>query len=202
MATSDTEVCNLALVHIGVTKAIANLTTERGTEASTCKTVYSTALQTTLRDFAWPFANTNANLALVQANPNDYYQFSYRSPADCEKIVKLWSGIRNDSRQSRVHFKIVNSSSGKLIYTDLENARANYTRREEDMSLWTSDFTLALSYKVAYMVAPALTKGDPFKLGDRAQQNYTLTIGQAKSNALNEEQPEEDVESEFIRTRE
>ncbi len=202
MATSETQVCNLALVHIGVTKSIANITTEQSTEASVCRQVYDIALETALRDFSWPFGNTDIDLALIEEDPDDYYAFSYQYPSDCVKLLKIWSGIRNDTRQSRAHYKIVNSSTGKRIYTDVESARANYTKLEDDISLWPSDFALALSYKIAFMIAPGLTKGDPFKLGDKAQQNYVMTIRNAMANAANEEQPEEDPDSELIRARE
>lgn len=202
MATSDTEVCNLALIHIGVSKGIANLTTESSTEAVACRVVYDTALETTLRAFAWPFANKNVDLSLVTADPDDYYGYSYQYPADCLKLIKIWSGLRNDSRQSRVPYKVVNVSGVKQVFTDLADARANYTKNETDISLWPSDAVLALSYKIGYMISPVLTKGDPFKVGDKAQQNFLATIDQARVNALNEEQVEEDVDSEFIRTRE
>lgn len=201
MAATDTEVCNLALLHIGVTKAIATLATEKSTEAAACRVAYEPARDSTFRDFSWPFATKSADLALVQADPDDYYAFSYRVPADCARVIKLWSGVRNDSRQSRVPYKIVNDAGGSLIFTDLEDARVEYTKIEDDMTLWPSDFTLAVSYKIGYMTAPALTKGDPFKLGDKCQQNYERAIAMAKATALNEGQAEEDVESEAVRAR-
>lgn len=202
VATSDTEVCNLGLIHIGVTKLITTLASETSTEAAACRTVYDAAVKTTLREFAWPFANKSADLGLVIADPDDYWGFSYQYPADCVNLLKLWSGIRNDSRQSRVPYKIANVSGVKQIFTDLADARMNYTKFEADVSLWPEDFTLSVSYKIGYMVSPPLTKGDPFKVGDKAQQNYMLTVSAAKANALNEEQVEEDVDSEFIRVRE
>lgn len=200
---SVTEICNLALTHIGQGAGISDIETEQSDAADACRTVFKIARNVTLRQFKWPFANQpGVALGLVETAPNDEWAYSYRYPSDAEKVLRIWSGIRNDTRQSRAPYKIVNNSDGKLIYTDVVNAVMEYTVRVDDVSLWPSDFCMALSYKIAYLIAPRLTGGDPFKLGQNAFQMFNTEITNAKAAALNEEQAEEDPDSEFIRTRE
>lgn len=198
---SSTEICNLALGHLGLGKSITSLETEQSEEANSCRRFYDIALERSLRDFNWPFAKRLTTLALVEENPNDEYRFAYRYPTQCLKIHRILSGSRNDSRQSRVHFTIGGDAAGQLIYTDQPDAQAWYSFLETDPDKYTPDFTLALSYLIAHYIAPSITGGDPFKVGERAMQQYMLEVARAQNNALLEEQPEEDVQSELIRAR-
>lgn len=192
----------MALSHLGVGKEIANLETERSQEAAACRRFYDVALEATLRDRAWPFATKIAALGLIEEDPNSEWGFSYRYPTDCLKIRRLLSGTRNDNRQSRMPYKLGQDSSGRLIWTDLEDAECEYTILADEPGLYPPDFTLALSFRLASYVAPRVTGGDPFKMGDRALQMYAAELGLASQSSFNEEQAEEEVQSEFIRGRE
>lgn len=198
---SSTEICNLALSHLGVGKEIANLETEQSQEASACRRYYETARDNTLRDFNWPFATRYAALGLVEEDPNEEWDFSYRYPSDCLKLRRILSGTRNDSRQSRVPYQIAQDNTGKLIFTDKDDAEVVYTYRETDPDKFTSDFIMALSFRLANYIAPRLTNGDPFGLGKRALDMYSYEISVAAANSYNEQQDEEPVDSELIRSR-
>lgn len=200
--SSKTEVCNLAISNIGIAKEIANLETEKSNEANACRRYYDTARDMTLRDFAWPFATKILAAALVEENPNVEYKFSYRVPTDSLRIHKILSGTRNDTRQTRVHYKIIQDAAGWLILTDQENAEIEYTVKTDDPAKYTSDFVMAFSYRLGAMIAPRLTGGDPFNVGQKALQMYDMLISKTAATALNEEQPEEDPEAESIRFRE
>jgi hypothetical protein len=202
MASSKTEIVNIALSHLGVGSEIYNLDTDQSTEANAMRRFYESAKDEVLRDLNWPFSTVFASLALVEEDPTEEWSYSYRYPSDALKIRRVLSGLRNDTRQSRVPYKLGQDSSGLLLYCDIENAEIEYTKREDDTSLYPVDFTLALSYKLAFYTAPRLTKGDPFGLANRAMQMYNVTIAKAANNALNEEQVEENPDSEFIRSRE
>jgi hypothetical protein len=112
------------------------------------------------------------------------------------------SGLRNDNRQSRVPYRIVRGDSGRLIYTDMVEACAEFTFKETDAERFPDDFIMATSLLLAGYIAPRIAGGDPFKLGERAIRLYAFQIKQAEVSAVNEEQDEEEVESQFIRIRE
>lgn len=198
---SDTEICNLALSHLRVAKEIANLETERSQEASACRRFYETARDASLRDFAWAFATKISTLPLVEEDPNDEWAYSYRYPTDCLKIRRILSGDRNDTRDTRVPYKIIQDSSGLLILTDKEDAELEYTIRADDPQRYPADYIMALSFRLAAYIAPRVTGGDPFKLGERAMRMYMLEVGMAQGSDLNEEQPDVTPDSEFIRAR-
>lgn len=201
MASSTTEIANLSLSHLGIGKEIGNLDTERSEEAAACRRFYDTARDATLRDFPWPRFTKFVTLALVETNPTDEWVFSYRYPSDCLELRRVLSGIRNDSRQSRVPYKIGQDVTGHLIYTDQADAQVEYTALISTVERYPSDFVLAFSFRLASLVAPRLTGGDPFKVGQRALELYMFEISKARATAVNEEQAEEDVDSEFVRVR-
>lgn len=200
--SSKVEICNLALSHIGVGKEIANLETEASEEASACRRFFDPCRDIVLRDFPWPFATKIVTLALVEENPNDEWRYSYQQPADSIRLKRILSGIRNDTQQSRVPYRVVRGSSGNLIYTDQQNAELEYSFKETDPQRYPPDFVIALSFRLAGYLAPRLTGGDPFKLGQRSLEMYVFEIRRAEGSASNEEQRDMAPDSEFIRVRE
>ena len=199
---SSTEICNLAISHLGSTKRIANLDTEQSTEAALFRTLYDTTIDLVLRDYRWPFATKIGALALIEEDPNDEWRYSYSYPTDAVEIRRILSGIRNDARDSRVPYKIAYSSSGRILFCDIDDAEVEYTIRITDPQLYPPDFIMALSFRLASYAAPALTAGDPFKMGDRAMKMYQYEISKATATSFNEEQPDQLPDSEFVRARE
>jgi|SRR3990167_3350264 len=199
---SKVGICNMALSHLAISKEIANLDADKSEEASACRRFYDTALDRVLRDFKWSFTTKIATLALIEESPNDEWGYSYRYPNDCLIVRRVLSGIRNDTRQSRAPYRIGRDDGGLLIWTDQQNAEIEYSIRAENPQFYPADFVLAFSYLLAFLIAPRVTGGDQFKLGERAIKMYTLEISAANADNHNEEQQEEAPESEFIRTRE
>lgn len=199
---SEVDICNMALSHLGNSKEIAILATEKSEEAAACRRFYETARDTVLRDFAWPFATRILSLGLVEEDPNDEWAYAYRYPTDCLLLRRLLSGLRNDNRQSRAPYRVARDDDGLVIYTDLAEAQMEYTVRETDPNRFPPDFTLALSYRLAVLLASRITAGDPFKLVEKSFNLYQIELGNARAQAGNEEQPDETPQSEFIRDRE
>jgi hypothetical protein len=199
---SSTEICNMALSHLGVGKEINNLTTESSEEAGACRRFYDMAQDRVLRAANWPFATKIIALNLIEEDPNDEWEYSYRYPNDCIFFRKILSGTRNETRQSRVPYRVAYDSTGRIIFTDTENAEAEYTLRVTDPDKYPPDFTMAFSLLLAHLIAPRLTAGDPFKMGERAFKLYQMEIDTAKANSFNEEQPEQEPSSELERARE
>lgn len=199
---SKTEICNLAILHLGSAKAISNLDTDQSTEGSVCRRFYPETLRAVLRDCEWPFASKTIELGLIETDPTTEWKYSYRYPSDCVKYRRILSGVRKDTLDSSIEYRILRDLSGKIIYTDQENACGEYTLLNDDPAQYPSDFTLALSYRLAVYIAPSLTSGDPFKMGDKAMNNYLLEVSRAQANSFNEESRGVATLSEFQRSRE
>lgn len=201
MAAKD-NLCNMALSHLGVGKEIASLDTERSEEAAACRRFYDQVIEETQRDFAWSFTSVIDDLALVSSNPNEEWAYAYRYPSACKRFRRILSGARNDSRQSRVPHRIIKDGSGQLILTDMVSAKGEWYELVTDPTKFPPDYKMAASFLLAFYIAPRVTGGDPFKLGERAGRMYQAWIEKARSNNENEQQPDEEPEAENIRARE
>lgn len=197
-AFSETEIANFALAHLGVSKPITNIVTERSKEAMACKLFYDISRNEMMREFPWPFSTRFVDLALVGTAPTTEWGYSYRYPSDCACLRRIMSGNRNDSVDSRIPYRLGNDTNGELIFTDMADASVEYTHNITDPLLFSADFIAALSLRLAAYIAPQLTSGDPFKIGPRAERFYMLSIAKAQSSAVNEEQRDRTPESEFI----
>jgi hypothetical protein len=201
MPSSKVAIVNMALSHIGIAKEISNFDTEQSQEASCARRYYDVALETVLRDFHWPFATVIATLALIELTPNAEWEYSYRYPVDCLTLRRIPSGIRNEDKSTQVPYRLGKDSAGRIIWTDVENAKIEYTGTVTDPTLFPPDFVLAFSYYLGSMMAPRLTGGDPFNLKDKTLKSYYAEISKAAANSFNEEKREEPPDSEFITIR-
>lgn len=199
---SKTEICNLAISHLGISKDIANVDTEQSQEAKACRRFYDISRRTTLKDFNWPFATKFIALNLVEEEPNDEWDFSYRYPNDCINAKRILSGQRDDTEASRVRYKISQDDQGIIIYCDRAQAELEYTVDVTDTELFSDDFKIALSYRLAHYIAPRLTAGDPFNLAEKTLIKYNTEITKAVSNAFNEDNPSLPTTTESIQARE
>lgn len=215
MSTS-TQIANMAVAHLGIGYQIGNLDSENSPEANVMRQFYVPAKRATLRDFPWQFARKRVALSLVSgptippntppgalATPEyaNHWLYSYAYPADAVHFLKIISWRLNDDRQSRIPYELGMGAQSTLIWTNWENAWGEYTADILDSSRFPPDFELALSLRMAMYGATRLTKGDPFKLGQRAAQLYQDEITKAQATSVNEVQEYQDPESEFIRGR-
>lgn len=200
---SANKICNLALSHLGIGKEIEDLETDTSQEAEACRLFFTVAQDVTLRGFPWPFATKIEALDLVEelTADTDEWGYSYRYPSDCLKLRRVISGMRNDSPQSKVPYDVGRDDTGQLVFCDETDAIMEYTYRETDPSKYPIDFIMALSYFLAHLIAPRLTKGDPFKLAQQNLQMHLLTLQKAQADGYNERQPDLEVDSSFIRGR-
>lgn len=201
MADADIVICNLALAHVGNSDGIASLT-EASTPARACKQFYAQTVDEVLRDFNWPFARTFEALALVAEEPTTEWSYSYRYPAEALAIRRILSDAgRVDSASTRVPFIGGRDASGRLLYTDKDDAVVEYTARVDEVGIYPPDFVQAVALKLATWIAPQVTGGDPAKLGSRAFALYREQLELAQVNAVLEESQDQAPDSDFISSR-
>lgn len=200
--SSETEIANLALVHIGVTRRIANLETESSHEAKAIRSVFDTDRKAVLRAFPWPFATSYAELGLVDGSsttPVNYdWQYSYRYPSDCLFARRIVTATgRRDAEPPP--FRIGRDDQGRLIYTDQADAQIEYTAEIDDVEEFDPLAVDALAWKIASSVGMGLSKIKD--IHSRCEQMFMLSVSQAQAAALNEGQQTEQVAAELIRAR-
>lgn len=198
---SVVNVYNMALGHLGAAATVSS-TTEKSAESNACNTFYLDALKATLRDYKPSEAKGFLTLSLIEEDPVDEWAFSYDYPNTIAIILRVLSGLRNDSRDSRVPYEVGSDENGRaLLYCDIESAEIEAIFVPKSIAILPSDFIIALSFRLAAYIAPIVTKGDPFKLGARALQLYAVEIRNAAVNSRNQNQPDKEPDSDHIRSR-
>jgi hypothetical protein len=215
MATSETQIANMALAHVGNGNQIANLS-EKSNEARACLQFYETCRDEVLGAFPWPFATVITALTLVATDPTTEFAYAYRYPPDALTLHRIPTGYDRVSAAALCYpmlscewpftrllgsCRIVQSAGAQLIYTDQPDALAEYTVREKDPTKFPADFAKALALRLAGDIAPMVTQGDPKNYGDRALKRYELAISAARTRAANEERMDPPRDSDLITSR-
>lgn len=201
MASSHTVIANQALAFAGVGKTIADLDTDSSQNAMTCRIFYEDDRDALLRKYDWPFARARVTLTLVASDPTDEWPYSYRYPPDCLYAIRIPSGVRTPAPEERNKFRIAQDTNGLLIYSDQDTADLIYTKRETRVTIYPSDFVRALALKLALSIMPLLSKGDQFKRTRGLMLQFQSAMEDANATARNEESPDQEPDSIFIRDR-
>lgn len=145
MAASETDICNLALSHLG--EAPIESLNEDSTAARACALNYETTRDGVLRSHRWNFAQTRAALAQLEATPAFGWSYAYALPADCLRVLEV-----NDSEVGDVisgPFII----EGRNLLTDETSVNLVYLRRITDVSQFDVLFIEALALKLAVVLS-------------------------------------------------
>lgn len=197
MPLTDIQICNMALGHIGHTKFLADLA-ERSNEANVVNNFYSQAVEMTLESYPWPEATKYGTLGLVEEDPNDDWDYLYQYPSDClyaRRIVTMNGKVEPNPPPFITGY----SESGRVIYTDEEDAVLEYTLRLEDPSLFRPTLGEAISWYLAFLIGPGLAKDQ--KLTQGCFQVWQAMTSRAQQRAGNEQQHSQEIDSEAIRSR-
>lgn len=89
----------------------------------------------------------------------------------------------------------------KAILADHPYLCVEFTAMPPTITDFPQDFQMAFVFKLAHYMAPSLTGGDPYKVGDRAMLMYNQAIETAAAHAYNEEQADQPRPGEFIGVR-
>ena len=155
MSYTKLQIYNLALWNLGVK------TTLQKTEGVDPKVValnlfYNLAVEQTLKDFDWSFARVRKDLALTESgkSENPFYRYEFAYPDDClsaREIVSL-------DPSSNIDFEpATNSETMKLVInTNMPTAKLKYTRRVDKEAFFTSEFVMALSWYLAFLICDGI----------------------------------------------
>jgi len=157
MAVTATSICNMALAHIQTNQI--NDISEEGVEAKQCRLFYDNIRGVMLQSFDWNFARISMNLPLhVESPPDTNWQYQYIYPSQALVIRKLT--FKDDpSRQIDYKSGLVEDSNGaelKVLWCNFPDPLCVYTKNISSDALMTPMFVIALSYRLAIELAPAL----------------------------------------------
>mgnify|MGYP000323067481 CR=1 FL=1 len=159
---SVTDICNLALAHLGDEAAVSSIYPPDGSvQASHCARFYPLARDTLLGhpSASWGFATKRAPLAVldVDAAPWDY---AYALPGDLLRAVVLRDPGASDDYHPQPYVIGAGADGQPVLLTRQPDAVLAYIVRVEDPTLFSALFTTTLSYLLASHLAGPLLKGE------------------------------------------
>lgn len=172
--TSDIEVCNLALDHIG--KANITSFTENTLEARKCRVHYTPARQAVLAKTDWTFARKSQKLAQLTVNDfDDVWDYAYDMPNDVLTVKRVLEsgGIPNANTPPMPSY----IESG-VVYTNVPEARMFYVRDSADVTSWSPLFIDAVALKLAVRLAPSMTRKKSDVADLAAQYEHALQLAE------------------------
>ena len=195
MATSEVQICNMALGRIGCSQFINSLD-DLSNEARVCKSVYLFTLERVLQDFPWPFATKYAQLQDI-GTPVVPWGYRYRYPSDCLQIHR----VLFESKVSGVPYAVINddANDAKAILCDYETAVVEYTANITKVSLFSPAFANLFAWAISSEIATPLS-ADP-KYAQAANATYARILAEAGALAYGESQQDTLPDGELLAAR-
>lgn len=181
--TTETEVCNLALLRAGQ-DTISSLT-EPSRSAQLCSILFAQCRDAMLREFPWNFARRRVSLALLEDVPPTNWEMAYALPTDClQALAVVVPGLRFPRVSQKAPFEVSSNGTQRVLFTDQEEAELIYTARVESISMWDPLAVSALAWLLCSELAvPLALKPEQ---GQNARNAYLQAKNLAASQSLNE----------------
>lgn len=201
MATSETEVCNLALIRLGH-QTITSLA--EGTPTSDlCNLLYTQTRDSLLRSHPWNFAIKRVTLALSGTTPNHEFTYQHALPSDCLKVIRTnWEADGTTGSSAIYGFPGVMGYNQVEIPYRIENgfllcnetvAKIEYVARITDVAMFDPLFVRALSLDMATAMAMKLT--DNATLFKTMSDEFRMTMAEARLQDATEGTPRDVVDA-------
>ncbi len=185
--SSDIDICNLALSHIGEESGVTSIDPPEGSaQSERCAIFYPIALRFLLTQQAWSFATKQKTLTEYAQNPRTQWQHCYAMPADCIRLVRLFNVEIPDFPPERLerfgNFETGQNDIGQMcIYTNIADCTALYVSDQVTTSDFPPSFDLALSWKLASMLAGSIATGqDGQALTQSCDKMMTMYLQEAQ----------------------
>jgi hypothetical protein len=120
-AAGDVDVCNMALLRVGVSAEIGTLATENTKEARIARRFYATKRDILLAMYDWNFARGHAQCLASVDTARAEWGFIYDAPVDLLELRRVWNGQRWSLPEDEQAFDLEGSltvSGNKVVLSD------------------------------------------------------------------------------------
>lgn len=203
MSGSREQIFNLAAQALLLQRQFINADTDTSNEAKVFRSLYDTALHTTLQDLNLDSTMDQVTLELLEEEPNDLWLYAYAYPADCVFFRRLQSLQRRDNRYSHIPKQVRMHEGRKCIFTNEEDAIAEYINEDIELSYLSPTVILAISLRLASLSASLIVGKGSKDLAESIDKKYLVVKmeAQEQDRLENENFEDEVTESEFVAER-
>ena len=157
MVITKTDIANLALTHIGGAK-VHNFRDDKTIEADLVRTYYDISRQAELETYDWSFARRFISLAVASEDPISPWLFAYVIPEDCLAVRMLHKEVKTVD-DTRIPYEIISDSINEqnILLTNKPEAILRYTFNQGNTTQFTTNFSIAISHRLAAYIAYSRT---------------------------------------------
>lgn len=212
---SETDIANLALGRLRISKTIADLD-EQSTPARNISRVFTQCRQECLRAFPWPCATRAQQLVEVANQTFPGWTYVYQYPSQCLMVraVADEGGIRfvrqfSDANNFRDFNRVVkvqpwqialkDDNASNVILSDVPDAWAFMTFDLDTIGVFPADLASVIAWRVAMEVGGALQADG--EMIDRAEQRYAIWFANASAQSYNESKDDDPPDSPSVSCR-
>ena len=197
------KIFNLALGALLLNKRIADVDTDTSVENQTLNVHYDTAFRSTIEDLDLDCTSVEAVLELIEEDPNALWSYAYKYPNNCAFLRRIQSSVIKDTRSTQIRKRVITHNGIKTIFTNEENAIAEYIPNDLTLDLLSSNAGLAVAYKLAMLSAPLIAGKGAASLRKEIQGLYVISKAEAQEQDRleNSNFDDDEVISEFVEAR-
>lgn len=196
-AVTNTAVCNLALLRLGITVPLNNVQTDNSKEASTCRTLLDKVRRSTLALHGWQGAQKAAALAVNSSITPIFWTYAYDMPSDYVRLLTVHpSDDPNATMQYEVQFQ---AGYGVKLLCDSTTAYIKYVFDQSDLSQMGDGFINMFSFMLARDLAQPLGKSAALK--DLTQKDMRRELQISKSLEGQQKYPQQMASGSWVKAR-
>jgi hypothetical protein len=181
-----TKIFNLALSALFLQKRISNSETDTSTEALTLNNLWDTSFQIMLQEMDLDSTAMTADLELLEVDPNEDWTYAYRYPVNCAFLRRIESGVITDDEETSVDRKVQMLDGVKVIFTDKQNARAEFIPYDINIGDLNAEAVLCISLRLAQSAAPLIVGKNSENVIRSIEMRYEKAIIEAKRKDASE----------------
>lgn len=203
--SSEVDICNLALSHLGDDGAVTAINPPDGTvQAAKCAVFYPIARGVVLERHPFRFNTRRAVLAVSPTTPPTGWDYAYTLPSDCvrplavisptalpdfEQDGGVVSGIVTDTTNAQDFVCESVAGGEQVIYTNVETATLLYAVLVTDTTKYTVECVAAIARLLASYLAGVLIKGKAgIAVSDAQRKLFEAEFGMAATRDANARQ--------------
>lgn len=195
-ATSETQICNLALIRMGE-QQISSLS-EGNKRAEACRLQYAPARDAVLRAHPWNFATRRAELAQQNA-AHPTFEFAYKFPLPADFLKLQRTNLENAGFTVGINYRIETDGTALCLFSNESSHFIEYVARIENVALFDPLFVDVLAARLAAEICPWLT--DNSALAGKLWEVYEAKLREARSVDAQEGIPRDITADAWLVTR-
>lgn len=175
MATSETEIVNLALARVGQ-GTIVNIN-DNDRLSRTAKLHYATKRDNLLRMYRWKFAIKRIELPALLTAPVFGYEYAYQLPTDCIRVLSV--NEIDPEFDPDIDITLWDREGDTIVTDESAPIKVKYIRRVTDPNHFDPAFKDALSAYLSIYFAPSFRETES-NLTTKLMEEFEITVRNAK----------------------